>query len=340
MALACAACSNTDSGRGAIHAASTRTDRSQAATSATSCTIYESGDSEQVTVRNGAESEPECQTLIKSLSSGGEFWTENRQASQPVDSPHTFCVMAKNGATATVSASDGSLTATSLCSSFVQAGWTEDTTAEQKQAKASASASAAAQQQQQAAAAVQTLNTDGASTQNAASTVRDDTKPVTDDATAMNSDVKTTYSDLQTEYSDAHDGGNSDGTTCDDAGTVDDDAGTVSDDAGTVQDDLGTLTGDISDAHHDITTLTSDLATAEQLNPGYQGGANALSPVDVSNIVTAARKNMATGVAKANSSVDHANAEVATAYGYARTASKYDHCGTYSGPGAPIPHIK
>ena len=92
------------------------------------CEVYESGGSTRVAV-SAADAENECQKLLKSLSTGGAFWTESPQA-DPSQGLASFCIMDYGTMMAEIISSRVSSEGIALCSSFVQAGWTEDAGAE------------------------------------------------------------------------------------------------------------------------------------------------------------------------------------------------------------------
>jgi hypothetical protein len=149
----------------------------------------------------------ECATLAKGLSSGGSFWTLQYQ--QPSGSPLTMvCIMSYGGGAyeAEVDDTGGRFNGQQVCSAFTQAGWTEDTTAEQQRTSAALASAAASSASASSAAAAQAqqeqLNRDQQTATKAVAAVKQDSN-LGSDLASLASDTKTTDSDLATTRSDA-----------------------------------------------------------------------------------------------------------------------------------------
>ena len=283
-----------------------------------SCVIYDSGQDARILVISGGQ--PECSALARSLSGSGDFWTVQPQATS--DPLSMVCVMDSGGNVAEVIDGGGQVIGQEVCSSFVSAGWTEDTAAEaqarqqeQQQAAAQASASASASQaqarQQQRAQDQQTARTDLSTLEQDAGSSGN----LPGDLSNFASDIGSARSDLATEKQDA-------------AG----DAQSVDGDLQSMQGDVQSITPDITTVRQDIAALNDDLQTL--------AGDGLPAPPGAAAAITAARASLSTAIAAANGYIDQGNAIDAQAYALANGMATGSCSGDGPGsPAAPIPHI-
>lgn len=144
---------------------------------------------------------------------------------------------------------------TSLCSSFVQAGWAEDTSAEQQLSASAADASSQSAEQEAAEVAAQQAqeqaSNDQHDEQSAIATLASDSN-FSSDLTTLSGDATQTDSDLGQTREDAKAGG---GDNCVHASSTvyNDAASTVFNDAqSALYDHLNTLTPDVQTMQKDI----------------------------------------------------------------------------------------
>lgn len=334
------ACQASTSGKGFTSTGSTF---GPPPTSAQSCAIYERGNDARIAV-TAATIGNECTTLATDLSAGGQFWTSQYQ--QPQEPPLSLvCIMTNGGYTAQVDDDGGQVDGQTVCSGFVQSGWTENLAAEDAQrvaASASASASAAAQQTQQQ------INQNAAALGHAYGVISADESSLKADLTALagdlasaSRDVQTAYTDERTVLSDAQTASNNqDGTTCGDASSVAADASGVASDAGGLDGDVQGLGNDLGTMRTDTTNLEAAVAVVQQEIPGFNGGASLPSPGEVQLAVSAAGALTAKVVSDTNADIDQMNADVTAAYQHAATASAANNCGAASTPPSPLAHIR
>lgn len=286
------------------------------------CEVYESGGSARVAVES-ADAEGECQKLLKSLSTGGAFWTESQQA-YPTEGLASFCIMDFGTMRAEIISSRASGEGTALCSSFVQAGWTEDGAAEQQQAASVAAASSSAAAQQKSAA-------DQQAEQSALATLVRDAS-LDSELSSISGDVKKTAADVAQTRADAKAGG---GDNCVNASsTVYNDAASVvyNDAQSSLYNDVNTLTQADQSVQKDIAAVQS--ANQQLASDGL--------PVDpgASSAISAAQDTTATAKSTANGDIDMINKDVSTAYAVANGIAIGPCAGTGPGnPPTPIPHI-
>jgi trimeric autotransporter adhesin len=227
-AVALSACTTSRAGQGVRPTIAGGTDPA-ASDNGQSSSIFERGADVRVTV-TAAVPTRECSTLARDLSGSGDFWTTQYEA--PQDPPLSMvCIMTNRGYSAEVDDDGGQFRGQSVCSGFVQAGWTEDQAAEQQRSalaasaaasasSASASAAASAARQQQLSQEVTALASAYGAVGQDASAVQSDQSAVADDVATTNDDVKTAYTDEQAVLKDAQTASNNqDGTTCGDAST-------------------------------------------------------------------------------------------------------------------------
>ncbi len=250
------------------------------------CEVYESGGSARVAVES-ADAEGECQKLLKSLSTGGAFWTESQQA-YPTEGLASFCIMDFGTMRAEIISSRASGEGTALCSSFVQAGWTEDGAAEQQQAASVAAASSSAAAQQKSAA-------DQQAEQSALATLVRDAS-LDSELSSISGDVKKTAADVAQTRADAKAGG---GDNCVNASSTvyNDAASAVYNDAqSSLYNDVNTLTQADQSVQKDIAAVQS--ANQQLASDGL--------PVDpgASSAISAAQDTTATAKSTANGDID------------------------------------
>jgi len=238
------------------------------------CTIYDKGESVRLTIE-GPDSDPECQKLSQSLSSGGSFWTAQQQG---VDGPlSTVCVMASGSYTARIDDSGEQLIGTSLCGSFVQSGWTEDASAEQAvasqaEAEAAASESAAALQQdeQEMLQAAQAASADR-------KTIKQDLGTLAQDEATANKDIsedQAEYGKYESMLATAKSKG------CDADGDTNYESTNVSYDDNNLDYDINTLDYDNDTLNNDLNTYRTDLENAGgDRTPTYVKAAKAIKAI-------------------------------------------------------------
>lgn len=276
-----------------------------------------------------ADPETECATLAKGLSSGGSFWTQQYQ--QPSEPPLTMvCIMSFTSTSyeAEVDDDGGGFNGRQVCSAFTQAGWVENTVAEQQRASAayaSAAASSAGAVSSAAAEARQAqLSQDQQAATSATTSLKQDSE-FGSDLAALATDVKATDVDLGTTRSDAAQGA---GDYCTNVNSTvfNDAASTVFNDAqSSYFNDLQTLARDIGTTRTDVTSLQAALKqlTIDGL-PAPSGSSGAIA---------SAISAIASALAAGNIGADQVNGDVLAAYRVANGMATGSCAGM--GPGNP-----
>ncbi|MGW2936096.1 hypothetical protein ACWDA7_30560 [Streptomyces sp. NPDC001156] len=278
------------------------------------CEIYLYGHAARAEVRSGG-SDPagQCSSLASSLSGGGSFWTTQAVAVQGL--VPAVCAVQKNGVVVVVRDTGSQIFGQSVCSDLLQAGWREDSAAEQTArgqdqavVEASAQASTRAANQSAAQDALETLQGSNSGFSNAKS---------------VRADVETADKDLAQLREDAK-GGN--GDDCYNVENV------VGYDAENVvgYDVTSTASYDVDQEQQGIKGLR-DQITALQDAQAALTVAGQPPLAGASAAITTAKSHIATAITTTNKAIDHLNGDMKTAYGIANTLGTGD-CAN-SGPG-------
>ncbi|MFF4548605.1 hypothetical protein ACFY1J_30965 [Streptomyces sp. NPDC001406] len=195
-----------------------------------------------------------------------------------------------------------------------------------------------AQQDQQIKQEIQALTDDYATVGKYKGSLKDDLSTLASDVSTAGDDLKTTHDDEKAVIAESSTSDASE--VCVDADGVAVDADGVSVDADGASTDLVTITDDLSALRKTVSSLRSSLQAVQKDVPDYSGGNGRPSPADVEKAITGAKSFITDLVKQVNGDIDQINANVASAYGYAASASKAGSCGSASSAPAPIEHIK
>jgi hypothetical protein len=270
------------------------------------CEIYLHGHAARAEVRNGgANPAGQCSSLASSLSGGGSLWTTQAIAVQGL--VPAVCAVQKNGVVVVVRDTGSQIFGQSVCSDLLQAGWREDSAAEQTArgqdqavVEASAQASTRAANQSAAQDALETLQGSNSGFNNAKS---------------VRADVETADKDLAQLREDAK-GGNGDGCY-----NVENVVG---------YDVTSTASYDVDQEQQGIKGLRDQITALQDAQAALTvAGQPPLAGASVA--IATAKSHIATAITTTNKAIDHLNGDMKTAYGIANTLGTGD-CAN-SGPG-------
>ncbi len=282
----------------------------------TSCGVYLYGHDARLSVTSTDGSDPsgECQTLARTLSGGGAFWT--LQTITPQSTPTVVCAERSSPWIVVLRDSGDQFYGQQVCSSLPQNGWSEDTGAEQQ-------AQAQDEQAAQARASASARASDASSAQDDLSTLQADLKAFTN-AQQVRDDVTATDGDVKAERQDA---ANGNGDQCINAST------TVYNDAATTvyNDVLTTALNDVDGEQSGIQQLRKEVSAVQNDEATLRSdGLPLLSGMD--DAISQGQSKAAQAVSTTNKAIDQLNADLTTAYQVANSTGTGD-CAN-DGPGS------
>ncbi|MFF3517739.1 hypothetical protein [Streptomyces sp. NPDC002573] len=278
------------------------------------CEIYLYGHAARAEVRSGGSNPAsECSSLASSLSQDGSFWTTQAISVQgPVP---VVCAVQKDDVVVVVRDSGSQIFGQGVCSGLLQAGWREDSAAEQTgrqqdQAEADASAQASSRAADESAA------------QDALSTLQGSNRDF-NNAKSMRADIETADNDLAKLREDAK-GGNGD-----DCYNVENNVGYDAEN-NVGYDVTTTASYDVDQEQQGIKSLRSQITDLQNAQAALT--AAGLTPLDgAGTAIATAKTHIATAITTTNEAIDHLNGDMKTAYSIANTLGTGD-CAN-SGPG-------